>query len=49
MMNLDFFKRVDNTYGHIAGDYVLGRFAKVASSSLRAEDVFARYGGEESP
>ncbi|HZF49922.1 MAG TPA: GGDEF domain-containing protein [Polyangiaceae bacterium] len=47
MIDLDFFKRVNDTYGHLAGDYVLANFAKVALSALRAEDVFARYGGEE--
>lgn len=47
MMDLDYFKRVNDTYGHLAGDYVLARFAKIASSTLRTEDVFARYGGEE--
>jgi two-component system, cell cycle response regulator len=47
MMDLDFFKRVNDTYGHLAGDYVLATFAKVVAGTVRAEDVFARYGGEE--
>jgi diguanylate cyclase (GGDEF)-like protein len=47
MIDLDHFKRVNDTYGHLAGDFVLANFAKVALSALRAEDVFARYGGEE--
>ena len=47
MFDVDHFKRVNDTYGHLAGDYVLQRLAKVASSTVRAEDVFARYGGEE--
>jgi two-component system, cell cycle response regulator len=47
MMDLDFFKRVNDTYGHLAGDFVLANFAKVVLGALRAEDVFARYGGEE--
>lgn len=47
MMDLDFFKRINDNFGHLAGDFVLARFAKLASSTLRAEDIFARYGGEE--
>lgn len=47
MFDLDFFKRINDTYGHLAGDHVLVKFAKLAQSTLRAEDVFARYGGEE--
>lgn len=47
MFDVDHFKRVNDTHGHLAGDYVLQRLAKVASSTVRTEDVFARYGGEE--
>jgi diguanylate cyclase (GGDEF)-like protein len=47
MFDVDHFKRVNDTYGHIAGDHVLARLAKVASATVRTEDVFARYGGEE--
>lgn len=47
MFDVDFFKRVNDTYGHIAGDYVLARLARIAASAVRTEDVFARYGGEE--
>jgi two-component system, cell cycle response regulator len=47
MFDVDHFKRVNDTWGHLAGDYVLQRLAKVASSTVRTEDVFARYGGEE--
>jgi diguanylate cyclase (GGDEF)-like protein len=47
MMDVDFFKRVNDTYGHLAGDFVLQKLSKVAASTLRTEDVFARYGGEE--
>src|SRR5579862_1279942 len=47
MFDVDLFKRVNDTYGHLAGDFVLTRLAKVASATVRAEDVFARYGGEE--
>jgi two-component system cell cycle response regulator len=47
MFDVDHFKRVNDTYGHLAGDYVLAKLAKVAMATLRTEDVFARYGGEE--
>ena len=47
MFDVDHFKNVNDTFGHLAGDYVLAKLAKVASSTVRAEDVFARYGGEE--
>ena len=47
MFDVDFFKRVNDTYGHVAGDYVLARLARIAASTVRTEDVFARYGGEE--
>lgn len=47
MMDLDRFKSVNDTYGHLAGDYVLQTLAGLVQASVRAEDVFARYGGEE--
>jgi diguanylate cyclase (GGDEF)-like protein len=47
MFDVDHFKNVNDTFGHLAGDYVLAKLAKVASSTVRTEDVFARYGGEE--
>jgi len=47
MFDVDHFKKVNDTYGHLAGDYVLARLAKVAQGAVRSEDVFARYGGEE--
>ena len=47
MFDVDHFKRVNDTYGHLAGDAVLVKLAKLTQSALRAEDVFARYGGEE--
>lgn len=47
MFDVDHFKRVNDSHGHLAGDYVLQRLAKVAAATVRTEDVFARYGGEE--
>jgi two-component system cell cycle response regulator len=47
MMDLDLFKTVNDTWGHLAGDYVLQTLAGLIQKSVRAEDVFARYGGEE--
>ena len=47
MFDVDFFKKVNDSYGHLAGDYVLTKLAAVAQSTVRAEDCLARYGGEE--
>lgn len=47
MFDVDFFKRVNDTWGHLAGDAVLVKIAQIAQQSMRNEDMFARYGGEE--
>ena len=47
LLDLDKFKDVNDTYGHLAGDNVLAMFAKAMHKSIRNEDVLARYGGEE--
>lgn len=47
MIDIDFFKKVNDTYGHMAGDYVLHGVAQRIKKSLRDEDILARYGGEE--
>lgn len=47
MIDIDHFKRVNDIYGHEAGDVVLKELACVAQRSLRTEDIFARFGGEE--
>lgn len=47
MIDIDFFKKVNDTYGHLAGDFVLGKLSEVLSSMTRDEDIIARYGGEE--
>jgi len=47
MADIDRFKRVNDLYGHLAGDEVLIAFAKVIKEDLRIDDIVARYGGEE--
>ncbi len=47
MMDLDHFKRLNDTYGHTAGDKVLQRFTTLCSNTLRNVDIFGRWGGEE--
>jgi diguanylate cyclase (GGDEF)-like protein len=47
MLDLDYFKMVNDTYGHDAGDTVLKALAKVLTQSVRASDIVIRYGGEE--
>ena len=46
-MDLDYFKDINDTYGHFAGDFVLTSFAALSSEKLREYDVLARFGGEE--
>jgi two-component system, cell cycle response regulator len=47
MIDIDFFKRVNDTYGHSCGDAVLKQVAQAIHSSVRGNDLAARYGGEE--
>lgn len=47
MLDLDHFKRVNDKYGHLAGDEVLRRFVDITQVCLRKEDLLVRYGGEE--
>jgi diguanylate cyclase (GGDEF)-like protein len=47
LLDIDHFKRVNDTFGHPAGDAVLRFVASLVEARLRTEDVFARYGGEE--
>ena len=47
ILDLDHFKRINDTHGHPAGDEVLRHLTAIAGRTLRTEDVFARFGGEE--
>ncbi len=47
MFDLDYFKKINDTYGHTTGDEVLKHFVKICSENFREADIFARYGGEE--
>ena len=47
LIDLDHFKRINDLYGHSAGDQVLQEFARIARANLRGNDMVARFGGEE--
>ncbi|MEA1960659.1 MAG: GGDEF domain-containing protein [Bacillota bacterium] len=47
MLDIDYFKKVNDTFGHQVGDTVLLEFANIVKQSLRKQDLFARVGGEE--
>ena len=47
LFDLDHFKKVNDTHGHLAGDEVLRRVSASVGRMIRVEDVFGRYGGEE--
>jgi len=47
MCDIDHFKETNDTYGHLAGDYVLKQIANLVRNHVRRDDIFARYGGEE--
>jgi two-component system, cell cycle response regulator len=47
MFDIDFFKKVNDSFGHLAGDSVLKQLASVLKARIRREDIMARYGGEE--
>jgi diguanylate cyclase (GGDEF)-like protein len=47
MLDLDYFKKVNDEYGHQAGDRVLAEFSAIVKRGVRTEDLVGRYGGEE--
>jgi diguanylate cyclase (GGDEF)-like protein len=47
MIDLDYFKRINDEYGHLAGNYALVAFVNVVKNSVRSIDTVGRYGGEE--
>lgn len=47
LMDLDYFKRVNDAYGHTAGDMVLAEIGKILKDCIRKSDLACRYGGEE--
>lgn len=47
LIDLDYFKMVNDTYGHLKGDEVLQKFVSVTQSTIRPNDILCRYGGEE--
>lgn len=47
MFDIDFFKKVNDNYGHPAGDLVLMNISRVVEGAVRPSDIVARYGGEE--
>ncbi len=47
MLDIDDFKQINDTYGHLAGDYILKEISKILIGTLRKTDFIYRYGGEE--
>jgi diguanylate cyclase (GGDEF)-like protein len=47
MVDADFFKKINDNYGHLAGDKILTHIASTLKSGMRESDIVARYGGEE--
>ena len=47
LLDIDHFKKINDTYGHKAGDFILSETAALIRSEIRNDDIFIRYGGEE--
>lgn len=47
LIDLDYFKKINDTYGHLIGDEVLQSLSELVKDSIRMEDTFCRFGGEE--
>lgn len=47
MMDIDLFKKINDTYGHVKADEILKKLALLVQKQIRKSDVFARFGGEE--
>lgn len=47
MFDIDYFKRINDTYGHQAGDYILKEISFIAKNTIKNKDFIGRYGGEE--
>lgn len=47
IIDIDFFKRINDTHGHLKGDEILARLARVVRNEIRKSDIAARFGGEE--
>lgn len=47
ILDIDYFKKINDTYGHLTGDCILKEFTKTIGENLRLDDILGRYGGEE--
>lgn len=47
LIDIDYFKKVNDSFGHLAGDHILKQLASTIKTRIRREDILSRYGGEE--
>lgn len=47
MLDIDYFKKINDTYGHMTGDVVLKELSSILTKEIRSTDILGRYGGEE--